>query len=100
MIGSMTARKTLSKTRSARKSEQPPVSYLRRTITIPPDLDAAIDEVIGAQNFSAFAQSALAHEVQRVSLRAWLSEREAAHGGKPPGKAVTAYVERAWRNRK
>jgi len=96
----MASRKKVPGARSARKIEQPPVSYLRRTITIPPELDAAIDELIGPKNFSAFAQKAIARELQRVSLREWLAEREAAHGGAPPSPEDIEYAERAWRNRK
>jgi post-segregation antitoxin (ccd killing protein) len=83
-----------------RAAYQPPVSYLRRTITIPPELNAAIDEQIGSQNFSAFAQSAIKRELQRLRLREWLAEREAEHGGEPPSQEDIDYVERAWRNRK
>ena len=96
----MASRKKSTGKQSAPKIEQPPVSYLRRTITIPPELNEAIDEIVGSQNFSAFAQRAIARELQRVSLREWLAERKAAHGGKPPSKEVIDYVERAWRNRK
>jgi len=94
-----TQRKTTDP-RSKRKTEQPPVSYQRRTITITSELNAAIDEQIGSKNFSAFAQRVIARELQRRRLREWLAEREAAHGGESPSQEDIDYAERAWRNRK
>jgi len=90
-----------SKTRaSARRSSPVEQSYSRRTITIPPDIEAAIDSLVGRGKFSAFAQQAFIHELQRESIAHWLDEREAARGGKPVGTDSIEFAERAWRSRK
>jgi Arc/MetJ-type ribon-helix-helix transcriptional regulator len=75
-------------------------SYSRRTITIPPDMEAAIDALVGRGKFSAFAQQAFIHELQRESIARWLDEREAARGGKPLSPDSIEFAEQAWRSRK
>src|ERR1700677_2160037 len=75
-------------------------TFSRRTITIPPDLEAAIDSLVGRRKFSAFAQRAFAHELQRESIARWLDEREAARNGKPPSAEAVQFAEQAWRARK
>ena len=74
--------------------------FSRRTITIPPEMEAAIDSLVGRRKFSAFAQQAFAHELQRESIARWLEEREAARGGKPLSTEALQFAERAWRERK
>ena|SRR5471030_3345509 len=81
-------------------SATPQVSFLRHTITIPPDMKAAIDALVGRGKFSAFAQQAFAHELQRESIAGWLDEREAARGGQPLDPEAVEFAEQAWRNRK
>src|SRR5471030_1176285 len=76
------------------------VSFLRRTITLPPEMEAAIDALVGRGKFSAFAQQAFAHELQRESIAGWLDEREAARGGQPLDPEAVEFAEQAWRNRK
>jgi Arc/MetJ-type ribon-helix-helix transcriptional regulator len=76
------------------------VTFVRRTITIPPDLESAIDSLVGRRKFSAFAQRAFTHELQRESIARWLDEREAARHGKPLSTEAVQFAERAWRNRK
>jgi hypothetical protein len=75
-------------------------TFSRRTITIPPDLEAAIDSLVGRRKFSAFAQRAFAHELQRENIAQWLDEREAARGGRPLPPEAVQFAERAWRSRK
>ena len=75
-------------------------AFSRRTITIPPDIEAAIDALVGRGKFSAFAQQAFAHELQRESIAQWLDEREAARGGKALEPDAVQFAEQAWRNRK
>jgi len=76
------------------------VSFLRRTITIPPEMEAEIDTLVGRGKFSAFAQQAFAHELQRESIARWLDEREAARGNKPLSEDAVQFAEHAWRDRK
>ena len=75
-------------------------TFSRRTITIPPDMEAAIDSLVGRRKFSAFAQRAFTHELQRESVAHWLDAREAARGGKPLDADAVQFAERAWRDRK
>jgi post-segregation antitoxin (ccd killing protein) len=85
---------------SARRAA--PVEKLssRRTITIPPEMESAIDLLVGNGNFSAFAQQAFAHELQRESIARWLDDREAARRGKALDAEAVEFAERAWRRRK
>ena len=76
------------------------VSFLRRTITIPPEMEAAIDELVGRGKFSAFAQQAFTHELQRESIARWLDEREADRHGKPLPADAIEFADQAWRKRK
>jgi Arc/MetJ-type ribon-helix-helix transcriptional regulator len=76
------------------------VSFSRRTITIPPELEAAIDSLVGRGKFSAFAQQAFTHELARESIARWLDERQAARSGKSLGEDFVQFAERAWRSRK
>jgi hypothetical protein len=75
-------------------------TFSRRTITIPPDMEAAIDLLVGRRKFSAFAQRAFTHELQRESIARWLDEREASRNGAPLSADAIEFAERAWRNRK
>jgi Arc/MetJ-type ribon-helix-helix transcriptional regulator len=91
------------KKKSARAGRRPPAAdgaFSRRTITIPPDLKAAIDALVGRGQFSAFAQQAFAHELQRESIARWLGERETARRGKPLPTEAVQFAELAWRNRR
>lgn len=72
----------------------------RRTITLSPAMEARIAVVVGRGNFSAFAQRALAHELQRESIAGWLDERLAARAGSPLDPAAIAFAENAWQTRK
>ena len=74
--------------------------FSRRTITIPPDLETAIDELVGRGKFSAFAQQAFTEKLQRERIAQWLDQREAARDGKPLSIHATAFAEAAWRKRK
>jgi Arc/MetJ-type ribon-helix-helix transcriptional regulator len=76
------------------------VSFSRRTITIPPEMEAAIDSLVGRGKFSAFAQQAFLHELQRESIAHWLDERQAARSGKPLSTDAVLFAEQAWRNRR
>jgi len=89
--------------RKARASAKPAPaesSFSRRTISIPPEMEAAIDLLVGRGKFSAFAQQAFAHELRRDSIARWLDERSASRRGKPLNAESVQFAERAWRNRK
>jgi len=96
-----TNKKSKRKSASARGvSPAVEVSFLRRTITLPRESEAAIDALVGRGKFSAFAQQAFTHELQRESIARWLDEREAARRGKPLSSDAVHFAEDAWRNRK
>jgi post-segregation antitoxin (ccd killing protein) len=80
--------------------KKPKASFSRRTITLPAELEAAIDTRAGRGKFSAFTQQALIHELQRESIASWLDEREAQRRGKPLDPEAVRFAEDAWRNRK
>jgi Arc/MetJ-type ribon-helix-helix transcriptional regulator len=86
--------------RPQKKQKDIPEAFSRRTITIPPDLEAAIDALVGRGKFSAFAQQAFAHELQRETIAQWLDERDASRNGRPLSAEAVQFAERAWRNRK
>lgn len=75
------------------------VVYARRSMTLPPELEKALDETVEPGAFSAFAQRALWHELQRERIGRWLDEREIARGG-PPSPEAIEFAERAWKARK
>jgi Arc/MetJ-type ribon-helix-helix transcriptional regulator len=75
-------------------------SFSRRTITLPPDMEAAIDSLVGRGKFSAFAQQAFAQALQRETIAQWLEAREAARRGQPLDAESVQFAEQAWRDRK
>lgn len=80
------------------KKDEP--AFTRKTVTLPPDMEAAIDVLVGRGQFSAFVQQALAHELQRENIARRLDEQEAARGGAPLDRDSVRFAERAWRARK
>jgi Arc/MetJ-type ribon-helix-helix transcriptional regulator len=76
------------------------VAFARRTITIPHEMESAIDELVGRGKFSSFAQQAFAHELQRESIARWLDERANLRGNAALPEHAVAFAERAWRRRK
>jgi Arc/MetJ-type ribon-helix-helix transcriptional regulator len=97
----VSAAKKKQKGASARRSSPSgEVSFSRRTITIPPEMEGAIDALVGPGKFSAFAQQAFAHELQRESIACWLDERQSARGGRSLDADSVQFAEQAWRKRK
>jgi Arc/MetJ-type ribon-helix-helix transcriptional regulator len=98
----MATPKKLGQKSASPQDDEPAVeaSFSRRTITIPPEMEAAIDLLVGRGKFSAFAQQAFSHELEREGIARWLDAREAARGGKPLGDDAVQFAEQAWRNRK
>jgi post-segregation antitoxin (ccd killing protein) len=70
----------------------------RRTITIRPDTEKAIDALVGPRKFSAFVQTALDRQLQRERIDQWLVEQETTHG--PLSAEDVAFAENAWRSRR
>jgi len=95
-----TAKRAPKKVAARRAAQTAEGTFSRRTITIPPDMEAAIDSLVGRRKFSAFAQRAFTHELQRESIARWLDEREAARNGRPLSPDAVQFAERAWRERK
>lgn len=89
-----------SKTKPKTKPKPKQRYFTRRTITLPPELDAEINDCIGNGKFSAFVQRSLTHELQRERIAQWLDEREVARHAKPLGREAVAFAEQAWRKRK
>jgi Arc/MetJ-type ribon-helix-helix transcriptional regulator len=102
MIQLMAGPKKKTTSKPAARVPSPAVegAFSRRTITIPPDMEAAIDLLVGRGKFSAFAQQAFAHELQRESIAQWLDEREAARDGEPLEPDAVKFAEQAWRDRR
>ena len=78
----------------------PDQRFVRRTVTLSPDVDAEIAKVAGKGKFSAFVLRAVAHELQRERIAIWLAEREAARRGAPLDRDSVEYAESAWNRRK
>ena|ERR1700677_221548 len=96
----MASRKRKQQDMSTRQPAAVEGAFSRRTITIPPDLEAAIDALVGRGKFSAFAQQAFAHELQRETIAQWLDEREASRRGRPLSAEALQFAEQAWHKRK
>jgi post-segregation antitoxin (ccd killing protein) len=84
----------------AQRRRPEPNRAARRTITIPLELDRMLSAVSEKGEFSAFAQRAFLHELQRERIAEWLEERLSARGGKPLSKEAREFAERMWRARK
>lgn len=70
---------------------------VKLSITVPPDLVAAIRLRVGARGVSSFVSRAIAHELEREQLGAYLAELDQQHG--PVPEAVLKEARRAWRKR-
>ena len=84
--------------RSASKADD--TRFVRRTITLPPEVAGEISALVGERQFSGFVQHALQNELQRERLAAWLDERVAARKGEPLAESAKAFARNSWRKRK
>ena len=73
--------------------------FLRRTITLPPEIAEKVDAIAGPGKFSSFTQRALLHELQRERIAAWLEDRVLARDGKPLDDSAITFAEAAWQAR-
>jgi len=62
---------------------QTPTKFVNKSITVPADLLADVEEVIGDGNFSAFASDALRLAVQRYHLDQIIADWESENGPIP-----------------
>jgi hypothetical protein len=72
-----------------------PVAKL--SVSVPADLAAAVRRRLGARGLSGFVARAMAHEVERQQLCAYLAELDAAHGS--VSESSLAKARRAWPKR-
>ena len=82
--------------------KQPPLRsegdlrFLRRTVTLPPDLDAELSALVGTRGYSAFVQRDIAHELQRERIVVWFDQRDAGRQGAALTPEAEAFAEDAW----
>ena len=67
------------------------------SITVPSALAAEVRRRVGARGVSGFVARAIAHELEREQLTAYLEELDREFG--PVPKAALADARRAWRKR-
>jgi len=67
------------------------------SVSVPADLATAVRRRVGARGLSGFVARAMAHELEREQLGAFLAELDAAHG--PVSKTALARARRAWPKR-
>ena len=67
------------------------------SVTVPPPLVAAVRRRVGARGVSGFVTRAIAHELEREQLRAYLAELDEECGRVPD--AILREARRAWRKR-
>ena len=67
------------------------------SITVPSELAAEIRRRVGARGVSGFVARAIAHELEREQLTAYLEELDRKFG--PVPKEALAGARRAWRKR-
>ena len=70
---------------------------IKLSITVPPDLVAAVRLRVGSRGVSSFVSRAIAHELEREQLRAYLAELDQQHG--PVPDPILKEARRAWRKR-
>jgi len=67
------------------------------SVSVPGELAAAVRRRVGARGLSGFVARALAHELEREQLGAFLAELERDLG--PISKAALSKARRAWPKR-
>lgn len=67
------------------------------SITVPSALAAEVRKRVGARGVSSFVTRAIAHELKREQLTAYLEELDREFG--PVPKEALAEARRAWRKR-
>lgn len=69
-------------------------SAAKLSVSVPAHLASQVRRRVGARGLSGFVARALAHELEREQLRAFLDELETVRGPVPP--QVLSRVRRAW----
>jgi len=67
------------------------------SITVPSELAAEVRKRVGARGVSSFITRAIAHELEREQLSAFIDEMDREFG--PVPKEIMAEARRAWRKR-
>jgi post-segregation antitoxin (ccd killing protein) len=67
------------------------------SITVPSKLAAEVRKRVGVRGVSSFVTRAIAHELEREQLSAYLEELDREFG--PVPAEITAEARRAWRKR-
>jgi len=84
-MATRTAKTKQHGTRVARNPKQ-----VRRTVTIPFDLDREAHELVGEREFSALVTSGIVHELQARRIDAIIDEYEQKHGAITPEELEAA----------
>lgn len=72
-------------------------SAAKLSVSVPLDLATAVRRRVGARGLSGFVARAMAHELERDQLHAFLDELEQLHG--PISDVEMAKARRAWPRR-
>jgi hypothetical protein len=72
-------------------------SAAKLSVSVPLDLAAAVRQRVGARGLSGFVARAMAHELERDQLHAFLKELEGLHG--PISDTELTKARRAWPKR-
>ncbi len=67
------------------------------SVSVPRDLATAVRHRVGARGLSGFVARAIAHELERDQLGAFLTELDQLNGPVPPSEV--ARVRRSWPKR-
>ena len=67
------------------------------SVSVPSDLAEAVRRRVGPRGLSGFVTRAIAHELEREQLGAFLEELDQTHG--PVPKSALASARRAWPKR-
>ncbi len=74
-----------------------PQSAAKLSVSVPQDLATAVRRRVGARGLSGFVARAMAHELERDQLGAFLTELDQLHG--PVSASELAKVRRSWPKR-
>lgn len=74
-----------------------PQTAAKLSVSVPLELARAVRQRVGARGLSGFVARAMAHELEREQLGAFLAELDQLHG--PVPKAILTEARRAWPKR-
>ncbi|HEY0799043.1 MAG TPA: hypothetical protein VGD50_07820 [Candidatus Baltobacteraceae bacterium] len=89
------ATKAKTSRRTANQAQSVGAATVKRSISLPRELDRAIAEHVGPGEFSAFAADALTRAIQAAGVRSWIAEATMESG--PLTAVERASAKRRWR---